>query len=116
MACSPSLLANWPIRGQSSERLAELEAEVRDLQITNRAKDLFLEQLKSERSQFLENVSSKSHRIGELEAQLRLLESPREGSRGLNVSGNEDLDQSGAVAVGALDDQPKRQEDATSHP
>ena len=46
------------------ERLRKLEVQVRDLEITNRAKDLYLDRLTAERATLLEQVSTKSHRIG----------------------------------------------------
>lgn len=47
-----------------------------DLKITNRAKDYFIDQLKSERDALLQQLVSKSHKVGELESELRLLERP----------------------------------------
>ena len=46
--------------------------EIRDLTITNRAKDQFIDQLKLERASILDEVISKSHRIGQLEERLQL--------------------------------------------
>lgn len=54
----------------------DLFKENADLKITNRAKDYFIEQLKTERDKLLEQLVSKSHKVGELESELRLLERP----------------------------------------
>jgi hypothetical protein len=59
---------------------AELRKELLDLKITNRAKDLFIEQLKEEREGFaaerqhyFEKLANQNRRVGQLEAELRLL-------------------------------------------
>ena len=49
-----------------------LEKELMDLRILNRGKDYFIEQLQKEREAMLQKLVSGSHRIGELEGQLRL--------------------------------------------
>ena len=49
-----------------------LNARITDLEITNRAKDYFLDQLKSERAELLERVTGQSRRLGELETRLQL--------------------------------------------
>jgi hypothetical protein len=54
----------------------DLLKENADLKITNRAKDYFIDQLKSERDALLQQLVSKSHKVGELESELRLLERP----------------------------------------
>lgn len=59
-----------------TERLRDLEAKIYDLEITNRAKDYFLEQLRAERAALLDQVSSKSHQIGQLETRLQLNAGP----------------------------------------
>ena len=41
-----------------------------DLTITNRAKDHFLEQLKSERGALFDQITQQSKRLGELETRL----------------------------------------------
>ena len=51
-------------------KVQELEQEIRDLQITNRAKDLFIEQLKDERGGFFERLLASSRRVGQLENRL----------------------------------------------
>jgi len=54
-----------------------------DLKITNRAKDMFIEQLKQERESFaaerqdyVEKLTSFTRRVGQLETELRLLGQP----------------------------------------
>lgn len=54
-----------------------LERELTDLKITNRAKDYFIDQLKSERKTIVEQLMTSSHKVGELEAKLLQLEAPR---------------------------------------
>ena len=53
-----------------------LEAEILDLKIANRGKDMFIEQLKEMYNETYKDFTTASHRIGELEATLRL-ESPK---------------------------------------
>lgn len=64
-----------------SKRVQELEAEVLDLKITNRAKDLFIGQLKSEREQFaleregfVDKLITATRKVGELETRLLQLQ------------------------------------------
>jgi hypothetical protein len=59
------------------ESIKTLRREVMDLKITNRAKEIHIEQLQKERERFLEKLISSSHRVGELEARLLQLEAPR---------------------------------------
>lgn len=61
-----------------SERVKELERQNRDLEITTRAKDYYLERLEKERGQFHEQLVGMSRYIGELETQvLQLGGAPR---------------------------------------
>lgn len=53
--------------GTDGRKLQELEREIRDLKITNRAKDMFIEQLKDERSDFFDKLLSASQNVGRLE-------------------------------------------------
>lgn len=71
--------------GKGSGRWEELERENRDLQITTRAKDYFIEQLQKdreafarERSALIDKLVASSERIGVLETKLLQLEGPRE--------------------------------------
>ena len=62
-----------------------LKAEILDLKITNKGKDMMIEQLVNERNGFVEKLMDSSHRIGELETQL--LAAPNK-SRKLEVRGD----------------------------
>ncbi|MEN9576491.1 MAG: hypothetical protein RL514_4346 [Verrucomicrobiota bacterium] len=60
-----------------------LRQEVMDLKITNRAKDMFIEQLRSERqsfaderSEFVQRLIVANRKMGELESDLRRIEQP----------------------------------------
>jgi len=56
--------------------IKSLQHEIRDLQITNRAKDMFIEQLQKERAGIFEQLLDASHKVGELETRLLQIESP----------------------------------------
>ena len=71
-----------------------LEGDVRDLRITNQAKDQFIEMVQRERSEFVELIQSKSHRIGALETELRQLESKNSDSSRVIGSSVHDQDRS----------------------
>jgi hypothetical protein len=69
---------NQPLPNDSESReVKELENEIRDLQITNKAKDMFIEQMQKERNVFLEQVISANRKVGELETKLLQLDQPR---------------------------------------
>lgn len=86
--------------GRSSEPanddIKSMEYEIRDLQITNKAKDMFIERLEKEREAFaierqgyVEKLMSFNHRVGELETQLlQLAEPPANKTRRLEVRGD----------------------------
>ena len=57
-------------------KVLELEREIRDLKITNRAKDMFIEQLKDERVSFFEKLLSANRTMGQLETKLRQSDGP----------------------------------------
>ena len=57
-------------------KVQELEREIRDLKITNRAKDMFIEQLKDERTGFFEKLLSATRTVGQLETKLHHLDGP----------------------------------------
>ncbi len=59
-----------------SFQLGSMEKELTDLRILNRGKDYFIEQLKLEREGLLDKLVTGSHRLGELETQLRQLGAP----------------------------------------
>jgi hypothetical protein len=58
-----------------NDRVKELERENLDLKITNRGKDLFIEQLQKERSGFFDQLLTANRKMGELETKLLQLES-----------------------------------------
>ncbi len=67
------------------ERMKELEKAVRDLEITNRAKDYFIDRLEADRERFaaererwMQQLVTQSRTIGQLETQLLQLEAPKE--------------------------------------
>ena len=69
-------------RSEDSEEAKSLERKLRDLEITNRAKDYFIDQLKTERAEFqqerqqyVDRLVSTSREIGELRSQLLVLAS-----------------------------------------
>lgn len=61
-----------PLRNDSetNDRVKELERQNRDLEITTRAKDYYLERLEKERGQYVEQLVSMSRHVGELETKL----------------------------------------------
>lgn len=61
-----------------------LQYKIRDLQITNQAKDMFIERLEKERTMIFEQLLDASHKVGELETRLLQIESP--APRHLKVS------------------------------
>jgi hypothetical protein len=52
------------------------ENKIRDLEITNRAKDYFIKQLQKERDGFFDQLLNASRKVGELETKLFQIESP----------------------------------------
>ena len=58
-------------------KVLELEREIRDLKITNRAKDMYIEQLKDERSGFFEKLLLANRTVGQLETKLNQLDGPK---------------------------------------
>jgi len=67
------------VSGEDTVRIRELEKEVFDLKITNRAKDYYVEQLEKERDSFFNQLLTASRNVGELETRLQL-EEPKEKS------------------------------------
>jgi len=57
----------------SEPERSELRKQLQDLMITNRAKDMFIEQLKGERQGFVETLTTTSRELGRLEAKLMQL-------------------------------------------
>jgi hypothetical protein len=60
-----------------ANRLKELERENLDLKITNRAKDMAMEQMGKERENFFNQLLTATHKLGELETKLMQLEGPK---------------------------------------
>jgi len=65
-----SAVNSTPKAGDSNSDGSELAKENLDLRITNRAKDMFIDQLKHEHEKLLHQLTSSSRRIGELETRL----------------------------------------------
>jgi hypothetical protein len=61
---------------EDDEELAELQKEMMDLKITNRAKDQFIQQLQGERKEMLDALVANSRVIGQLETKLLQIEAP----------------------------------------
>jgi len=59
------------------QKIQELEREIMDLKITNRGKDMFIEQLKNERFDFVEKLMSANRKVGQLETKLHQLDGPK---------------------------------------
>jgi hypothetical protein len=57
-----------------NDRVKELERENLDLKITNRGKDLFIEQIQKERNGFFDQLLTASRKMGEMETKLLQLE------------------------------------------
>ncbi len=83
----PNTSATDGLHGKRDEdtagKVRELEKEVMDLKITNRAKDFFIDQMKqerdafaTERKEFVAQLVSVNRRVGELETQLLQLAEP----------------------------------------
>lgn len=65
-----------PMAGGGESRIKELERENLDLRITNRGKDMYIEQLKNERADFFDQLLSATHKVGALETQLLQIKLP----------------------------------------
>ena len=66
-----------PGGGENKDKKKELELKMRDLEISNRAKDQVIEQYQTERKDMLEVITGVSQKVGELETELRLLQEPK---------------------------------------
>ena len=71
--------------GAGETTLRELEKELMDLKITNRAKDQYIERLHQdreafavERQEYVEKLMSFNRKVGELETKLLQLERPKD--------------------------------------
>jgi len=63
--------------GENDGKIRAVEAELMDARITNKAKDLHIERLTTEREQFISQLLESSRQIGQLEMQLKQLEAPK---------------------------------------
>ncbi len=70
--------AEKPDAPDVKEKIKQLEANNRDLEIANKYKDVYIERMHETQNQFIEELNNKSHRIGSLETELRLLQAPKE--------------------------------------
>jgi len=73
-----------PESANGAERVRDLEAANRDLEIASRVKDEFIKRLEQDREAFvrergdlIERLEQRAHQVGLLEAKLQLLEAPR---------------------------------------
>lgn len=62
-------------------KLAELSRELRDLEITNRVKDLQIDRMEKDREKMLQQLVETSRTVGQLETKLRGLEERTGGAR-----------------------------------
>jgi hypothetical protein len=69
------------LNDSESREIKELENEIRDLQITNKAKDIFIEQMQKERNGFFDQLLTANRKMGELEAKVLQLGTPRDDSK-----------------------------------
>jgi chromosome segregation ATPase len=72
-------------------RIRELENQIRDLQITNKAKDMFIDRLQNERDSFLSELMDRSERIGRLETQLLQLQASRRTQEAIEDAQTSDM-------------------------
>ena len=66
-----------PVSETDKSHILELERENLDLRITNRAKDMVIEQQQKEREKFFDQLLAANRKMGELETKLLRLEEPR---------------------------------------
>ena len=69
---------------KDSEEVSELRKEIMDLRIANRGKDMFIEHLTKERTEFVDQLMERSRKVGELETRLLQLDAP-DNSAGRNA-------------------------------
>ena len=63
-----------PFTSDDESRAKELDLELQDLKITNRAKDMYIEKLETERINFIDQLLAATHKVGTLEAKLLQIE------------------------------------------
>ena len=66
---------NAMAKAADERKVQEMEREILDLKITNRGKDIFIEQLKNERSDFFDKLLTANRTMGQLETKLNRLDS-----------------------------------------
>lgn len=88
---TPNFTAASHSSGDEHADSASLELELRDLQITNRAKDMVISkldaQLQADRKEFVEKLTQFSRKVGELETTIKQLAAP---NGPLSVESNRD--------------------------
>jgi len=58
------------LNDSESRELKDLDNQIRDLQITNKAKDIVIEQMQKERAGFIDQMMASNRKVGELENRL----------------------------------------------
>ena len=64
-------------KASESREIRELENQMRDLQITNKAKDIVIDQMQRERNGIFDQLLAANRKVGELETKLLQLEGPK---------------------------------------
>ncbi len=67
-----------PVELPHTKEVRELELKLRDLEISNRAKDHVIDRYEKEREAMLNQLTAASQKVGSLETELRRLEEPTE--------------------------------------
>ena len=67
---------NAKLSANDESRVKDLEREVMDLKITNRAKEMHIDRMQKEREGFFDQLLAASRKVGELETRLLQIESP----------------------------------------
>ena len=82
-----------------AKRVEELENENVHLKISKAANEIVINQLHSERKEFMSQVTDMSFRLGEAQAKLQLLDAPRPQAEARHVETQPDSHVSDAVEV-----------------
>ena len=69
---------NAKLTADDELRVKDLEREIMDLKITNRAKEMHIDRMQKEREDFFDQLLAASRKVGELETRLLQIESPME--------------------------------------
>ena len=85
---SPAPEAGEKATVEEPEEKKELELQIRDLEISNRAKDQYIEKLQESHERVLSQLVETSRHVGVLETKLQVLKAPRstQASRGDSAS------------------------------